>query len=103
VQDGVWRSERVLPEGWAKLVSTPAPAWQKPEYGGLFWLNRTREWPVPESAYLMIGADGQKVFVVPSHDLVVVRMGHSRGGAVYAKSLKAALELVMRAVEAKSP
>jgi len=100
-QDGVWQGERLLPEGWTTLVSTPAPAWKKPEYGGLFWLNRTGDWPVPESAYLMIGASGQKVFVVPSHELVVVRMGHTRGGPVHAASLKAALKELMAAVPPK--
>lgn len=98
-QDGVWVGERLLPEGWTKLVATPAPAWKKPEYGALFWLNRTGEWPVPESAYMMIGAGGQKVIVVPSHELVVVRLGHTKGGPAHAKSLKAALALVMQAVQ----
>ena len=27
LQDGVWEGERLLPEGFAELVSTPAPAW----------------------------------------------------------------------------
>lgn len=98
-QDGVWQSERLLPEGWTKLVSTPAPAWKKPEYGGLFWLNRARDWPLPEEALIMVGAGGQKVFVVPSQQLVVVRLGHTRGGPAHARSLKLALERVMRAVE----
>jgi CubicO group peptidase (beta-lactamase class C family) len=95
-QDGMWQGERVLPEGWASLVSTPAPAWKKPEYGALFWLNRTREWPLPESAYMMVGYGGQKVFIVPSHDLVIVRMGHTRGSEVYKKSLDQALERLMQ-------
>ena len=29
LQNGVWRGERILPEGWAKFVSTPAPAWRR--------------------------------------------------------------------------
>ena len=40
LQDGMWQGQRILPEGWATFVSTPAPAWKRPEYGGFFWLNR---------------------------------------------------------------
>ena len=39
LQDGMWQGQRLLPEGWAKFVSTPAPAWKTPVYGGLFWVN----------------------------------------------------------------
>ena len=42
LQDGMWQGQRILPEGWAKFVSTPAPAWTRPEYGGFFWLNGDR-------------------------------------------------------------
>ena len=28
LQDGMWQGTRLLPEGWAKFVSTPAPAWK---------------------------------------------------------------------------
>ena len=42
LQDGVWNGERILPEGYAKFVSTLAPAWvadERPIYGGFFWIN----------------------------------------------------------------
>jgi CubicO group peptidase (beta-lactamase class C family) len=45
LQDGVWNGERLLPEGFTDFVRTPAPAWEAPEYGGFFWLNRGGEWP----------------------------------------------------------
>ncbi len=80
LQDGVWQGERILPEGWAEFVSTPAPAWDEPEYGGLFWLNRVGSWDLPEDAYYMAGGGGQYTIIVPSLDLVVVRMGHFKGG-----------------------
>jgi CubicO group peptidase (beta-lactamase class C family) len=98
LQDGVWNGERLLPEGWADFVRTPAPAWSKPVYGGFFWLNRTRRWPVPEDAYFMAGAGGQYAIIIPTHDLVVVRLGHYKGAATGEKSLARALELLMEAV-----
>jgi CubicO group peptidase (beta-lactamase class C family) len=98
LNDGVWQGRRLLPEGWAKFVSTPAPAWMEPEYGGLFWLNRTKRWNLPEDAYLMSGAGGQHTFVVPSLDLVVVRMGHQRGAPVGTRLLNQSLEAIVAAV-----
>ena len=81
LNDGVFAGERILPEGWSELVSTPAPAWRLPVYGGGFWLNRTGNFELPADAYYMAGAGSQFTIVVPSLDLVVVRMGHLRGGS----------------------
>ena len=110
LQDGVWNGERILPDGYVKFVSTPAPAWEadkRPIYGGFFWLNRRKDWPVPEDAYYMAGAGGQYTIVIPTHDLVVVRLGHYKGQDVGKRSLDHALELLMAAVprarEPRSP
>ena len=100
LRDGVWNGQRVLPEGWATFVSTPAPAWRRREYGGLFWVNGEGQWNLPSTAYFMNGAGGQYTFVVPSHDLVVVRMGHQRGGTAGAKSLNQSLSAIVAAIDA---
>jgi hypothetical protein len=81
----------MLPEGFVKFVSTPAPAWRRKEYGGQFWVNGEGQWTLPRSAYFMSGAGGQHTFIVPSHDLVVVRMGHQRGAPVGTKLLNQSL------------
>jgi CubicO group peptidase (beta-lactamase class C family) len=101
LQDGVWNGERILPEGYAKFVSTPAPAWvadQRPVYGGFFWINGEGTFPVPRDAYYMAGAGGQFTLIVPSHDLVVVRLGHYRGGGTGSYAFARALALLMQAV-----
>lgn len=78
LQDGVWQGERILPEGWTDFVTTPAPADQKQNYGGMFWLNRTpRMDQVPEDTYWPAGFMGQVTMIIPSRKLVVVRMGPS--------------------------
>ena len=78
--DGVWQGERILPEGWTKFISTPAPAEPKEKYGGLFWLNRPSTMDqVPGDAYWSAGFMGQVTLVIPSRDVVVVRMGPSPG------------------------
>lgn len=79
LHDGVWQGQRVLPEGWVKFATAPAPAWKQREYGAQIWLNNPGEMALPRDAYYFAGGGGQYVFVVPSADLVVVRMGHTRG------------------------
>jgi CubicO group peptidase (beta-lactamase class C family) len=82
-------------------VSTVAPAWAadgRPIYGGFFWINGTGELPVPKDAYYMSGAGGQTTLIVPSHDLVVVRLGHYKGSDQADESFARALRLLMEAV-----
>ncbi len=99
LQDGVWQGQRILPEGWSEFVSTPAPAWDRPRYGGLFWLNRTNEWNLPPETYFAAGAGGQNTWIVPTHDLVIVRMGHMRGQGPARRATNEALRLVIEAVK----
>jgi CubicO group peptidase (beta-lactamase class C family) len=99
-QDGVWNGARLLPEGYAQLGGTPAPAWREPEYGGQFWVNGTGKYPIPRDAYYMAGVCDQRVFIIPSHDLVVVRLGHRRGSEPGKADLDTALSQLIAAVEA---
>lgn len=101
LQDGVWNGERILPAGFVKFVSTLAPAWEadkRPIYGGFFWLNGDGAFPVPREAYYMAGAGGQTTLIIPSHDLVVVRLGHYRGSGPGTEAFKKALALLIKAV-----
>jgi CubicO group peptidase (beta-lactamase class C family) len=101
LQDGVCNGERLLAEGFVDFVRTPAPAWVadgRPIYGGFFWLNTTGALPVPRDAYYMAGSGTQITLIVPSHDLVVVRMGHYRGGVEGMAALRKALPLLIEAV-----
>jgi CubicO group peptidase (beta-lactamase class C family) len=101
LQDGVWNGERILPEGFVKFVSTLAPAWEadnRPIYGGFFWLNGDSTYPAPKDAYYMTGVGGQTTLIVPSHDLVVVRLGHYKGAAPGGRALRKAISILMDAV-----
>jgi CubicO group peptidase (beta-lactamase class C family) len=84
LRDGVWNGERILPESWVEQSLTPTPQ-APPElsYGFQIWLNSgvdpaVRRWPrLPADAFAMLGHQQQHVVMIPSHDLVVVRMGLS--------------------------
>jgi CubicO group peptidase (beta-lactamase class C family) len=83
LQDGVWNGERILPEGWVSYTTKPTPGAPKGEYGALFWLNAgpasdpgKRRWPsAPADTYSADGYQEQKVIVIPSKKLVLVRFG----------------------------
>jgi CubicO group peptidase (beta-lactamase class C family) len=99
LQDGVWNGRRMLPEGWVRFVSTPAPGWKDPIYGGQFWVNGNKRWKsLPADAFFMAGAGGQYVIIVPSHHLVVVRMGHTSGGRYADGSLNRSLDKLINAL-----
>jgi CubicO group peptidase (beta-lactamase class C family) len=83
LDDGVWQGERLLPEGWLAYATTPAPADDEPVYGGAFMHLGDRftfisgeQGRVPAGTSLAAGHYGQFTFAIPSHELVIVRMGH---------------------------
>jgi CubicO group peptidase (beta-lactamase class C family) len=98
LNDGVWQGQRLLPEGWTKFVSTPAPAWKDSSYGAMVWVNARGAWRLPRDAFAFRGAGEQDVFVVPSRDLVIVRMGHFTGARAGARDLERAQVLLMEAI-----
>ncbi|MGB5079040.1 MAG: serine hydrolase [Sphingorhabdus sp.] len=103
LQDGLWEGKRILPEGYAKFVSTLAPAWVadgRPVYGGLFWINGDKSFPIPKDAYFMAGAGEQYTIIIPSHDLVIVRLGRYAGGRPGKAALDKSLTLLMNLIPA---
>jgi CubicO group peptidase (beta-lactamase class C family) len=102
LQDGVWNGERLLPEGYAAHVRTIAPAWLadgRPVYGGgFFWVNGDGATPIPRDAFSMQGAGGQSATIIPSHGLVVVRLGKYRGSSAGDRALDQMFEQLMRAM-----
>lgn len=72
---GNWNGEQLFDESWAKYVATPTNG-SKGDYGAHFWLNAGVRYPdAPRDLYFASGYQGQKVFIIPSQDLVIVRMG----------------------------
>jgi hypothetical protein len=49
----------------------------------------------------MSGAGGQTTLIIPSHDLVVVRLGHFKGNEAGGKSFNSSLALLIEAVPPK--
>jgi len=76
LRDGTWNGDRLLPKDWIAYTREVAPA-SGGVYGAQFWTNVDgAELPdAPHDMYSCNGFEGQRVFIIPSHDLVIVRMG----------------------------
>lgn len=101
LDDGIWDGERILAEGWADYVATPAPAQPAAGtgYGAQFWLYGGVA-GLPEGAFSPRGAEGQFAMIVPSEGLVVVRRGFDRSGAFDIAQFSADVILALGAGEA---
>jgi len=91
LRDGVWNGERILPEGWVEFARTPGPDAETDIYGAQWWLTPSSGRGRPSrsliidpdltDAFSAQGHEGQIIVVVPSKDLVLVRLGRFDGGA----------------------
>ncbi len=92
--DGVWKGDTILPNGWVNYTRTPAYG-SKGEYGAQFWLNKSKTLPdAPEDLFFCDGHRGQRIFIIPSRNLVVVRLGYSETGFDHNQFLKEILSAI---------
>lgn len=88
---GVWETTEILNEDFFNAMTTTSQN-LNPAYGYLWWLNGKSSYILPSSENLVngtlipnapndliaaLGANDQKLYVVPSKKLVIVRMGNS--------------------------
>ena len=82
LRDGVWDGKRILPEGFVDFVRTPTTAEGATNYGGHWWLNPANKSGTlkdgPYDAFEANGHEGQRILIIPSKDLVIVRLGLMR-------------------------
>ncbi|MBP2831139.1 serine hydrolase [Aquimarina sp. U1-2] len=72
---GNWNGEQIFKPEWVDYVTTPSPT-SEGDYGAHFWLNAGGFYPdAPRDMFSANGFQGQRVFIIPSKDLVVVRFG----------------------------
>ena len=74
---GNWNGQQIFSKKWADYVATPTPS-SKGIYGAQFWLNANSQMKdVPKNMYFADGYQGQRVYILPDQDLVIVRMALS--------------------------
>ncbi|MGJ5177876.1 serine hydrolase domain-containing protein [Bradyrhizobium oligotrophicum] len=80
--DGVVGDRRILPEGWVAMSAT---ATLDTDYGAGLWTNRSEHVHalgraragIPADAFFAFGLLGQRLVIMPSQRMVVVRLGDS--------------------------
>ncbi|AEW87447.1 serine hydrolase domain-containing protein [Flavobacterium columnare] len=73
---GNWNGQQLFDPSWSRYVATPTPT-SNNKYGAQFWLNASGALPdCPKNIYYADGFQGQRVFIIPSHDMVIVRLGY---------------------------
>ena len=80
LNEGNWYGEQVIDTSWVNFVRQPAEH-SGGLYGGHFWHNHNHAAykDVPTDIYSCNGFEGQYVYIIPSKDLVIVRMGLNQG------------------------
>jgi CubicO group peptidase (beta-lactamase class C family) len=84
LQDGVWNGQRLLPEGFVGAMRTPTAASKGDYTQAQAWLaapggQTSAQAGLPDDVFWLEGHDGQSVAVVPSANLVFVRLGLTPG------------------------
>ncbi len=81
LQNGIWNNDTIFLNNWVDFTTQEAPNSQG-KYGAQFWLAKNGyEVPdAPDDTYFADGFHGQRVYIIPSKHLVIVRMGESKKG-----------------------
>ncbi len=77
LHNGNWNGEQIFKPTWRQYATTPTNS-SNGRYGAQIWLNAGGFLPnVPKDVFSFNGYQGQRVYIIPSHDMVVVRFGLS--------------------------
>jgi len=89
--NGKWENEQIVSESFLNEATNTSQSINK-AYGYLWWLNGKQSYHLPQSQfefneelipnapqgmYAALGKNDQKIYVVPSKDLVIIRMGNA--------------------------
>lgn len=102
LRDGRWHQQQIVSADWINHSTRPFDDQLNPSYGHLWWLNggshffyplnnKQQPGPIfegcPDDAFAALGKDDQKIYIVPSLELVVVRLGDKADGVASTPAL----------------
>lgn len=79
LHNGNWNGEQIINKSWVDFTKKPTNT-SNGVYGGHFWLNAGGVYPdVPRDLFSCNGYQGQRVYIIPSKNLVIVKFGLVEG------------------------
>ncbi len=80
LNEGNWYGEQIIDSSWVAFSQEVAEH-SEGIYGGHFWQNKNHSAykDVPADLYSCNGFQGQRIYIIPSKDVVIVRMGLHKG------------------------
>jgi CubicO group peptidase (beta-lactamase class C family) len=92
---GRWEGKQIVPESWIDLATRSSQNLNR-SYGYTFWVNTDgAQWPsAPRDAFAFKGYAANRCYIVPSLDLVVVRVGYAPPNWAEDALLPAVLEAI---------
>ncbi len=103
LQDGLWEGQRILPEGWVRYSLTPLELAPHGKYGAHWWLgphclpiyDEKLASMLPQDLFSARGHNDQYVTVIPSKQVVIVRLGFTEQNNLWNQA-----ELVVKVLKA---
>lgn len=81
LRGGMWDGKQIFPKEWIDFIRTPTNAEGATHYGGHWWLSPENKTGLlkngPYDSFEAHGHEGQVIMVIPSKDMVIVRLGLS--------------------------
>ncbi len=72
---GNWNGAQIFSPEWVDYITQPTPT-SNNSYGAHFWLNAGNKMKdVPSNMFYADGYQGQRVYILPDQEMVVVRLG----------------------------
>lgn len=100
LNNGKWKEEQIVNTNYFTNTVTPSQSINK-SYGYLWWINGEQSYHLPQSQlelpgsiipsgsedmYMALGKNDQKIYVIPSKKMVIIRMGEAADGENFALS-----------------
>lgn len=95
LQGGDWDGQSILPSQWIQEMLVPAQGSQG-TYGGQIWLKGPDTPSLPNDAFMLRGFQDQRVIILPTQEVVIVRLGHNKDKV---SDFDGLIERVLRAIE----
>jgi CubicO group peptidase (beta-lactamase class C family) len=101
-KNGIWDGTQILPENWVSETRV-APLIDYPKFGYMFWT--AHRYPkdigtrIPEDTYMAVGLFQKYIIIIPSQNLILVRIGNDYATGEMGWDTAEFISLVVKAIQ----